>query len=196
MILIVTLIIFTGIKSQIRTKGFKSIQYLEKDLNSLYQIQVKYLEKILKITSNLKANDIQMKYMDKLINQTPIGVLKKSELGQPMRLYYYLSPLDLIQHNSKDYNLNEINTKHKLLNSLSIDQLIEYEIGSYVSISLESTRKNENVKMEQSTQNLVEDNFQHKLPDTTLLILNENDDENCWHDFLNPYFNINLNFDK
>jgi hypothetical protein len=185
-------ILFFFYNSQIRTKGFKSIQCLEKDLNSLYKIQVKYLEKILKTSLNSKANDIQMKYMDKLLNQTPIGVLKKSELGQPMRLYYYLSPLDLIQHHSKDYNLNDINAKHNLFSSLSIDQLIKYEIGSYVSISLESSRKNDTIKVESSN----EDTFQHKLPDTTLLVLNENDDENNWHDLLHPYFNINLNFDK
>jgi hypothetical protein len=171
---------------------------LEKDLNSLYQIQVKYLEKNLKMTSNSKSNDIQMKYIDKLINQTPVGVLKNSELGQPMRLYYYLSPLDLIQHHSKDYKLNDLHSKHKLLNSLSIDQLIQYEIGSYLSISLESTKTNESVKAEpKEMQNGIEENPQYKLPDSTLLILNENDDENSWHDFLNPYFNnANLNFEK
>ena len=125
-------------------------------------------------------------------------MLKTSELGQPMRLYYYLSPLDLIQHHSKDYNLNDLHSKHKLLNSLSIDQLIQYEIGSYLSISLESTKINESVKAEpKEMQNGIEESPQYKLPDSTLLILNEKDDENSWHDFLNPYFNNpNLNFEK
>jgi hypothetical protein len=165
--------ILTDPDHQIRTKGFKSIQYLENDLNTLYQIQVKYLERILKLQTTTNDSNHQMKHLDKLINQTPIGVLKKSELGQPMRLHYYLSPLDLIQQQNS--------SKH-----LSIDQLINSEeLGAYVSISLESTRPN---RLE--TKN--------KLPDTPLLVLNENDDfDNSWHDHLNPYLNpANFNFEK
>ena len=183
--------------SQIRNKGFKSIEYLEIDLNNLYQIEVKYLEKLLKLNSNSKGNETQMKYLDMLINQTPIGVLKKSELGQPMRLYYYLSPLDLIQHHSKDHNLNEISCKNNLLSSLSLDQIIQHELGSYVSISLQSTRSNEIVKTEPTTESSLDDsNLKYRLPDSTLLILNEKDDEKSWHDYLNPYFNANFSFEK
>ncbi len=60
-------------------------------MSSLYQIQVKYLDKFLKNSSllNAKTNgqsrsaqSSQTKYLEKLVNQTPIGVYKKSELGK------------------------------------------------------------------------------------------------------------------
>ena len=61
------------------------MQCMEKDLSQLYQIQLKYLEK--QTSNNLKQiQSSQSKYIDKLINQTPIGIYKKSELGEPLRL--------------------------------------------------------------------------------------------------------------
>ena len=173
-------------------------------MQNLYQIEVKYLEKVLKLTSTKSiSNENQIKYIDKLINQTPIGVFKKSELGQPMRLYYYLSPLDLIQHHTKDFSQSQrFNPAYKILGSLSIDQLIQHELGSYVSISLQSTRTNTNtsVKNEQNSENAnqmeVDENLKYRLPDSSLLILSENDDDKTWHEYLNPYFNVNFNFER
>ena len=95
-----------------------------------------------------------------------------------------------------------MSVKTRLLSSLSIDQLIQHEIGSYVSISLQSTRTTKTtesvaVKTEPTNENSsLESNLNYKLPDSTLLILNEIDDEKCWHDYLNPYFNMNFNFEK
>jgi hypothetical protein len=51
-------------------------------MNALYQIQVKYLDKIQKNSTVLSARGSQSKYLEKLVNQTPIGVYKKSELGK------------------------------------------------------------------------------------------------------------------
>ena len=60
-------------------------------MSALYQIQVNYLDKIQKNSSvlNAKTNGqtrsaqpSQSKYLEKLVNQTPIGVYKKSELGK------------------------------------------------------------------------------------------------------------------
>ena len=92
---------------------------------------------------NGHGSQYQSKFIDRLVNQSPIGVLKKSELGEPMRLYYYLSPLDLIEHHKTDklasYRADGFDATYKILSSLKIDQLVEHEIGSYATISLLST---------------------------------------------------------
>jgi hypothetical protein len=150
-------------------------------LNTLYKIQQKFVEKALiknhhqslKNNLNNSENDNQFKYIDKLINQTPIGLFKKSELGEPIRLYYYISPLDLIEHNKTK---NHFNSTYKIFSSITIDQLMKYELGAYSTISLSSQIKNEN---EQA-------NLTFKLPDCCLLALNENDDERVWMEYLNP----------
>ena len=67
---------FPPTSSQIRTKGFKSIQHLEKDLSSLYQIEFKYIEKQLNkqnsstgttgsSSTNPKSNEYQFKLISK-----------------------------------------------------------------------------------------------------------------------------------
>ena len=135
------------------------------------------------------------KYLDKLVNQTPIGVFKKSQLGEAMRLYYYLSPLDLIQHHqSERLKTNAVaasdkvrsdgfDVTYKILSSLTAEQLVQYELGSYVTISLVSAAE------EVSANG-------YKLPDCSMLAINENDDERIWNDAFSPYFNNNFYFEK
>ena len=132
------------------------------------------------------------KYLDKLVNQTPIGVFKKSQLGEAMRLYYYLSPLDLIKHHQSDKLKAEavaapnkvrsdgFDVTYKILSSLTAEQLVQYEIGSYVTISLVTAT----------------DESGYKLPDCSLLTVNENYDERVWNDAFSPYFNNNFYFEK
>lgn len=131
----------------------------------------------------------QSKFIDKLVNLSPIGVLKKSELGEPMRLYYYLSPLDLIEHH-KTNKLNRsdgFDATYKILGSLNIDQLIEHEIGSYATISLLSTSP---VASPDSTAK------NYFLPDGSLLILTDTDDDRSLNEAFTPYFNNTFYFDK
>lgn len=174
------------------------MQCLEKDLNTLYQIQIKYLDKL--NTKNLNQN--QIKTIDKLINQTPIGIYKKSELGEPLRLYYYLSPLDLIQHhqNQNVYSKrkSEFDSTYKIISSLTLDELFKYELGSYLTVSLQSTQQQQQQHQRSASteeRSILNNNY-FKLPDSNLLILNENEDERNWHDYLNPYLNSNFNFEK
>ena len=188
-----------SIFSQIRAKGFRSLQFLEKDLHSLYQIQLKYLEKmaIKNNPSNIKSEQTSSipsnsKQLDKLVNQMPIGVFRPSQVGEPMRLYYYLSPLDLIQHHqnitkSSHNTTNPFNATYQLISSSvsDPDELIKNELGSFITISL----------MPNSNQNL------YSLPDSSLLLLNEkaeagSEHERAWSDLLNPYLNVNFNFTR
>lgn len=166
--------------SQTRSTGFKAIQCLEKNLSQLYQFEVKFFES----ANSTKLNQLmsnQSNHTEKLINQTPIGVYKKSELGQPLRLYYYLSPLDLIQHH---HNVNikvkkKPNSTHNTINNfLSTDDLFTYELGSYLSVSLVQSSK------------------QHELIDRNLLILTDKDDERTIFEYLNPYINQNFNTER
>ena len=107
-----------------------------------------------------------------------------------MRLYYYMSPLDLIQHHQASNKSNEaggrcFDVTYKILSSLTIDQLIKNDLGSYLSISLMSTEKNES-KIDT-----------YSLPDCSLLNLNEaTDDERTWTDAFGSYFNNNFSFEK
>ena len=75
----------------VRAKGFKVIECLEKDLNLLYSIQLKYLDKLFKNPSLSKGKGQlnQSKYLEKLVNQTPIGVFKKSELGKLVKNFLF-----------------------------------------------------------------------------------------------------------
>ena len=211
--------------SQIRAKGYKAIQCLEKDLSSLYQIQLKYLDKLLLKPSSNKANlsqnistSNQSKHLDKLVNQSPIGVFKKSELGCPMRLYYYLSPLDVInyhqKHDIKSSSPNSLangnisngaktngvtsgdgfDVTYKILSSLTVEQLIQHELGAYVTVSLVGSSRPLNTSSKNETSKV--DSPFYKLADCPLLLLNENDDERSWHDSLNSYFNTSFNFEK
>lgn len=170
--------------SQIKTNAYKSIQCLEKDLNTLYQIELKYLTKYYnynKMEKNDKKSSIKInlnsnesKYIDCLFNKTPIGLFKKSELGESMRLYYYLSPSDLIQY---------FKTTSSISNEVEIEHLIKHNIGSYLTISLNNNKQQQN--------NI------YQLPDSSSLLLNENDESN-WKLYLDQYIqcNNNLNFEK
>ncbi|CAF0705814.1 unnamed protein product [Brachionus calyciflorus] len=188
--------ILTDPDQQVRATGFKAIQCLEKDLCQLYHIELKYLEKI--TNNNLKQSQIQSshsqnnqsKFLDKLINHTPIGIYKKSELGEPFRLYYYLSPLDLIQHHQnlnskqKQRHVEFDSTFKTITNSLTLDDLFNHEIGSYLSISLQKSPETTN------------ENRMYKLADSNLLVLTDKDDERKLYEYLNPYLNQNFNFEK
>jgi hypothetical protein len=139
-------------------------------------------------TSNIQNLNNNSVYLDKLVNQTPIGIFKKSELGEAMRLYYYLSPLDLIKHNfsTNVVDKNSTNkTNFNIFNQLTVEELMKHELGSYLTISLQSIVKNSELKQNDS----------YKLPDSSLLILNENDESN-WQTHFASYFNNNLNFEK
>ena len=171
--------------------AYKAIQSLEKELNMLYQIETKYLDRLNASSISNRSNkpntpnSFQSKYLDRLVNQTPVGIFKKSELGEAMRLYYYLSPLDLIKHNSTTTG-EKFDRTFNILTQLTVDQLLKNDLGAYLTISLQSTLKN-------STNNSETNNF--KLPYCSLLLLNEND-ESSWYSYLDSYFSNNLNFEK
>ncbi len=63
--------------------------------------------------------------MDKIIQESAIGLFKKSDIGHPMRLYYYLSPQDLIWYGNS------------LIENISEEMVLKYELGSYLTISLQ-----------------------------------------------------------
>lgn len=203
----------------IRAKGFKVIECLEKDLSQLYSIELKYLSKFFKNPSTLskgnKSQFNQSKYLEKLVNQTPIGVFQKSELGneslnvdtfchfscqvvfhfmtgESMRLYYYLSPMDLIQHHqkSKDKASEGFDVTYKILSSLTTDEMIQHELGSYLTVSLLSTPETGGADGVDKSQ----ENFW--LPDCSLLMLNESDDERKLNEAFSPYLNNNFKFEK
>ena len=160
------------------------MKYLEKLKNSSNNRLVNKSTTTTNI-QNLNNNSV---YLDKLVNQTPIGIFKKSELGEAMRLYYYLSPLDLIKHNfsTNVVDKNSTNkTNFNIFNHLTVEELMKHELGSYLTISLQSIVKNSELKQNDS----------YKLPDSSLLILNENDESN-WQTHFASYFNNNLNFEK
>lgn len=137
------------------------------------------------LTINL--NSIESKYIDSLFNKTPIGIFKKSELGESMRLYYYLSPIDLIQYFK---TISSCSSTITTTSRFEIDNLIKNNIGSYLTISLNSN------KLQQSQNDMI----YYKLPDSSLLLLNEND-ESKWNTYLEQYIhqttiNNNLNLEK
>lgn len=133
-----------------------------------------------------------------------------------MRLYYYLSPLDLIQHHQNHHHhpsdpasggslcdggakahTANFDSTYKIINSLSIEDLFKYEIGSYVTISLYSTAgSSSGADLTADVKSPPVVNHHHKLADTSLLLLNENQDERVWHEYLNPYLNFNFNFER
>lgn len=154
---------------------------MEKDLSQLYQFVLKFFDKANGTKNNNLILNQNSNFTDKLINQTPIGVFKKSELGQPLRLYYYLSPLDLIQHHQNVNNKLKKKTdpvRNSINNLLSPDELFSYELGSYLSVSLVQSSKI------------------HKLIDKNLLVLTDNDDERTIFEYLNPYINQNFKIER
>jgi hypothetical protein len=105
-----------------------------------------------------------------------------------MRLYYYLSPMDLIQHHqNNDKGSEGFDVTYKIFSSLTSDEMIKYELGSYLTISLLSTEATGDAEKPQ-------ENFW--LPDCSLLMLNETDDERNWNEAFSPYLNNNFKFEK
>lgn len=130
----------------------------------------------------------QSKHIEKLVNHTPIGVLKRSQLGQPMRLIYYLSPMDLIQYHTQ----SQFSSTYKVVESshLTVDDLIEHDLGAYCTISLYTSSRR--VDMDDSAV----DSDGHRLADTSTLVLSEIQDERVWHEYLSPYLNFNFDFER
>lgn len=204
----------------VKTRAFKALQTLEKDLSTLYHIQTKYLEKLalknnkqqqsngvpasstLTATTTTSTNSIsttryssqsktssaylaQSKQIEKLVNHTPIGVLKRSQLGQPMRLIYYLSPMDLIQYHTQ----SQFSSTYKVVESshLTVDDLIEHDLGAYCTISLVTS--SHRVDIDDAADG-------HRLADASTLVLSEIQDERVWHEYLSPYLNFNFDFER
>lgn len=134
-----------------------------------------------------------------------------------MRLIYYLSPMDLIQHHAQ----SQFSSTYKVVESsyLSVDDLVEHELGAYCTISLHSRRKSATdgggdaieeaaIEMEESTgdntnntdgggkQHHRHHHHHHRLADTTTLVLSENQDDRVWHEYLSPYLNFNFDFER
>lgn len=98
----------------------------------------------------------------KYINETSLGLFKKSDIGHSMRLYYYLSP--------QDYLLKEMNESEDSSSSNS-NSINDYylTIASYLTIQLESQQ------------------FNTKLPDCSLLLLNAFELNKCPFDSFKQY---------
>ena len=104
-----------------------------------------------------------------------------------MRLYYYLSPLDLIQYHQLSNKCSEgsFDVTYKILSSLTVDQLIQNDLGSYVSISL------------LSTEPVTDKVANYRLPDCSLLALSSNAEEDrAWTEAFSSYFNSSFSFEK
>ena len=97
--------------STIRENAYKALKYLESDLNTINTLNKQYY-----------------KTVDNLIHESAIGLFKKSDIGHPMRLYYYLSPQDLILKCKNGSNLIE---------NINEETVLKYELGSYLTISLQ-----------------------------------------------------------
>lgn len=172
------------------------MQHLEKDLTTLFQIQVKYLTKNLKAiqaANNAASLTKSANYLllDKLLNLSPIGLFKRSELGDPMRLYFYSSPLDLIAHfNQRSSSAAGAASFQEMLassiNSLTIDQLVQLGVGSYLCITLHSLTP---VKTVAGAPEPVA-SAKYKLPSSSTILLSESE-EKSWHEALSPYFSAN-----
>lgn len=195
---------------QTRSKAFKSLQTLESDLSKLNELQASFVDKFLAKSAKQQPNHLlsnqTYKKVQMLVNRTPIGVFSKSELGRSMRLFYYLSPLDLIEHHQTQKHTTNEKFVNELFKSIDSDQVVSNEIGAFLTICLHSTSKtspsgiagSQLAKSEAQTINPSESS-QHelyKLPDVSLLNLNENDQLATCHDHLNAYLNNQLNHEK
>ena len=174
-----------------RSRAYKSIQLLEKDLGALFQVQVKYLSKNLKTLAAGQLNNAVLTksanyvLLDKLINLSPVGLLKRSQLGDPMRLYFYSSPLELISHlGSGQAPRSAKQLLATNITSMSTDQLVQLGVGSYLCITLHSLTP---VKTVAGAPDPVS-SAKYRLPSASSVLLTESD-EKSWHDALSPYFN-------
>jgi hypothetical protein len=162
----------------------------------LYKVQLRYLDKLAAksaVTTVVKTEPSPNsaivtggQHLERLVNQTPIGVFRPSQIGEPMRLFYYLSPLDLIHHQQ---SAAQFNSTYQLTGSYvsSVEQLVEHELGASLTISLHTP----------VGSGLPQ---QHNLPDVSLVLVSEvesSENERLWHELLNPCLNnLNLNFEK
>lgn len=151
------------------------------------KLQSVFLKKVNSVTINFKS-------LLKDLNQQYNSIKIKSNLkkyffpGESVRLYYYLSPLDLIQHHQVSNKNNEgFDITYKIISSLTTEELIKNDLGTYLSISLLSALESPNKNKPLDT---------YKLPDCSLLTLNQNDDERNWSEAFSPYFNNNFSFEK
>ena len=94
--------------SSVRENAYKALKFLENDLNVINSLNKQFYKNI-----------------DKIIQESAIGLFKKSDIGHPMRLYYYLSPQDLIWYGNS------------LVENISEEMVLKYELGSYLTISLQ-----------------------------------------------------------
>lgn len=180
-----------------RSRAYKAIQHLEKDLHTLFQVQLKYLSSgskhikapLAAATVNKSANYL---LLDKLINRSPVGLLKRSELGDPMRLYFYSSPLDLIAHftdHRRRPSLKQLLTSNANVNAMSVEQLVQLGgVGSYLCITLHSLTPPP-VKAATGGAGGQEQvpAVKYRLPSASSVLLTESD-EKSWHELLAPYF--------
>jgi hypothetical protein len=186
---------------QTRSKAFKSLQTLELDLSKLNELQMSFVDKLLakslKQSSNHLLSNQKYKKVQMLVNHTPIGLFSKSELGRSMRLFYYFSPLDLIEHHQSTQK-HTANDKlvNELFKSIDTEHMVQNEIGAFLTICLHSTCKAAKQNGESvSSQAQSSEHELHKLSDVSLLNLNENELTAC-HEHLNAYLNSQLNYEK
>lgn len=85
------------------------LQFLENDLIALNEM-----------------NKQHYKSVERVIDESPLGLFARSEIGHAMRLYYYLSPQELV--NGQSMRIDE----------LSEAKVLKSEMGSYVKIALEN----------------------------------------------------------
>jgi len=99
-----------------------------------------------------------------------------------------MSPLDLIQHHQQlNKNSEGFDVTYKILSSLTVDQLIMNDLGSYVSISLLSTAGD--INNQTSAAN-------YRLPDCSLLTLKNSDEDRSLTEAFSSYFNSSFSFEK
>ena len=196
-------VIVRDLSSQVRARAFKSIQWLEQDINSLYRLQLKYLNKQQQqqttTDSHTPTSSDTFKHIDKLVNQAPLGLYRASELGEPMRLHIYLSPLDLIEHEQQQQQQkqqhhrstsgNGLSVTYTALSSTSLDDIVRSNLGATLTISILSGQQ----QQQESSQ---EPSPAYMLPDCATLAIDESDDERTLHDYLSPYMNVNFNFER
>ncbi len=113
----------------VRENGFKALQYLENDLKQLDMYNKSYY-----------------KDLESQVNVSQVGLFKRSEIGQPMKLYFYMSQQDLLVGCGK----------RMLFTDISETDVYTNQYGHYFSICLETTNTTK-----------------YKLPDHSLLCLNE-----------------------
>lgn len=109
--------------------------------------------------------------------------------------------MDLIKHHAK----SQFSSTYKVVDgcALSVDELIEHELGAHCTISLHSRRRLTSGSGTDNTVDMVDsessgdaDTVGYHLADSSMLVLSENQDERIWHDHLSPFLNFNFDFDR